>query len=303
MNEKASRNNGAEFDKSDFVNGKDIDNYAVSADDDSNDNGFVNYKDMSDFIPDDVEIEETKKSDTNYVPATKAGLLPCFDELPYEITTSFIENYFQRKMNVVVNGMRKQNMYSGADIDVRIITVEMGSKFVPFTVLLPMSVVKQKNNKNKPKNELAMFNPKDYHDETVTIIEPIMKLFSSYMYNKDDGAAFFSPDWRRDRGVSNNIAAILKRNRLPNVQKFNNGSVEYISFLIDPIRVFYDALEIKSFPRSYHVEINGWQKIRSGEFKYYVKRVLNKKNNKKKNKGGRDVADELNRKMTGRYGK
>ena len=226
---------------------------------------------------------------------TRAGLVPSMDELPYDITTTIVEEYVQRKLNVVVNGMRQNGLYNGNDIDVRVITVEMGSKFVPFTVVLPMNVLKEKRKRQK--DELTIFNPKD-SDETANLYDPIMKMFSSYLYNKADGEAFFSQDWRRERGVSTTTSAVLKRNRLPRVQKLNNGSMEAITFLIDPIRVFYDMLIMEDNNANFRIEIKNWQKIRSGEFKYEVKRVLNKKKNKKGN-GGNNIADEINRKMRG----
>ena len=253
-------------------------------------------KDKRDYTEMD---ETTENSDggaqmNNRYP-TRSGIQPADQELPFDISTSQVEDYIQRKLNVVVNGMRRNGLYKGNDIDVRVITVEMGSKFVPFTVVLPMSVLKER--KNRQKDELDIFNPKD-RDETANLYDPIMRMFSSYLYNKEDGEAFYSPDWRRERGVSTTTSAVLKRNRLPKVQKLNNGSMEAITFLIDPIRVFYDMLIMENNTSNFHIEIRNWQKIRSGEFKYEVKRVINKKKGKKGN-GSNNLADEVNRKMRG----
>ena len=230
---------------------------------------------------------------SNELYKTRAGIQPSEQELPFSITTLDVEQYLQRKLNVVVNGMRQNGQYSGEDIEVKIVTVEMGSKFIPFTVVLPMNVLRDK--RRHPKDELSIFNPKD-SDATVNIYEPIMKMFASYTFDKADGDAFFSADWRRARGVSTTTSAVLKRNRLPRVQKLNNGSMERITFLIDPIRVFHDMLVMDANNTNFRIEVEGWQKIRSGEFRYDMRRVINKKKNKK---GGQSFADELNRKMRG----
>ena len=233
---------------------------------------------------------------SNEIYTTRAGILPSEQELPFDITTTQVMEYLQRKLNVVVNGMRTSDRYNGPDIDVSVITVEMGTKFVPFTVVLPTTVLKDNGKKRRDKNELSIFNPKD-SDSTANIYEPIAKMFASYTYNDADGEAFYSADWRRARGVSNTSSSILKRNRRPSVQRFNNGSVEKVVFLIDPIRVFHDMLTMDDNNANFRVEIESWQKIRSGEFKYDVRRVINKKKGKKG--GGNNFADELNRKMRG----
>lgn len=231
---------------------------------------------------------------SNEIYKTRAGIQPSEKELPFSITTTEVEEYMQRKLNVVVNGMRQNGLYKGDDMEVKVVTVEMGSKFVPFTVVLPMNVLRDKK-KNRPNDELSIFNPKD-SDATVNIHEPIMKMFASYVFDKADGEAFYSADWRRARGVSTTTSAVLKRNRLPRVQKLNNGSMERVTFLIDPIRVFHDMLMMENNNTNFRVEIENWQKIRSGEFRYDMKRVIN---NKKGKKGGNNFAEELNRKMRG----
>lgn len=232
---------------------------------------------------------------SNEIYKTRAGILPSEQELPFSITTTDVKQYMQRKLNAVVNGMRQNGLYSGEDIEVDVITVEMGSNFIPFTVVLPMSVLRGER-KRRSRDELSIFNPKD-NDATVGIHEPIMKMFASYTFDKADGEAFFSADWRRARGVSHTTSAVLKNNRLPRVQKFNNGSLERVTFLIDPIRVFHDMLMMENTNTNFMVNICGWQKIRSGEFRYDMKRTLN--NKKKGKKGGNTLADELNRKMRG----
>ena len=232
---------------------------------------------------------------SNEIYKTRAGIQPSEKELPFSITTTDVEEYMQRKLNVVVNGMRQNGLWRGDDIEVKVITVEMGSKFVPFTVVLPTNVLKDRKNRQS-NDELSIFNPKD-NDMTANVYEPIMKMFASYVFDKADGEAFYSADWRRARGVSTTTSAVLKRNRLPRVQKLNNGSMERVTFLIDPIRVFHDMLMMDNNNTNFRIEIENWQRIRSGEFKYDMKRVVN--NKKGKGKGNNNWIDDLNRKMKG----
>ena len=225
---------------------------------------------------------------------TRAGIQPSDQELPFSITTADVKQYLQRKLNVVVNGMRQEGYYNGEDIEVEVVTVEMGSNFIPFTVVLPMNVLKDK--KRHPKDEPSIFNPKE-SDATLNIHDPIMRMFASYTFDKRDGEAFFSTDWRRARGVSTTTSAVLKRNRTPRIQRFNNGNMERVTFLIDPIRVFHDMLTMPDNGANFRIEIDNWQKIRSGEFRYDMRRVINSK--KKGKKGGNSLADDLNRMMRG----
>ena len=235
-------------------------------------------------------------SQNNY--ETRAGLTPSVNRLPYVITTSIAEEYLQKKLNVVVNDSRRSGIYTGDDITLRLVTVEMGSKFVPFTVVLPTDVLvqSQKKRQNNNRNELSVFNPRE-NDGTANVIKPIMSFFASYMYDKSDGDAFYSPDWRRARGVSTTISAVLKSNRLPKITRFDRGQMEKVTFLIDPVRVFFDMLKIDGLPSDYRIDIVDWQKQKSGEYRYAVERVLNRE--KKKGKGGNNLADQLSRKMRG----
>jgi hypothetical protein len=73
--------------------------------------------------------------------------------------------------------------------------------------------------------------------------------------------------------------------------------MERVTFLIDPIRVFHDMLVMENNNANFKVEIENWQKIRSGEFRYDMKRIIRK--NKGKKGGGNSIADEVNRKMRG----
>ena len=227
---------------------------------------------------------------------TRAGILPSEQELPFAISTEDVKNYLQRKLNVVVNKMRQEGLYNGEDIELNITTIEMGSKFIPFAVVLPLTVLKERRKTKNQKEELSIFNPKE-NDATVVMHDHIHKLFTVYMYDKGDRKSFSGTDWKRARGVSNTVAPVLQRNCIPRVQKFNNGNMERVTFIIDPLRVFHDMLVMENNNANFFIEISDWKKMSAGNFMYYMKRILH--NSKKKNKGGNNYVDELTRKMRG----
>ena len=225
---------------------------------------------------------------------TRAGLKPSEKELPFVISTTDVSNYLNQRLDALI-----KTMADPVDIELTVASVEAGSKFVPFTVVLSPNAIANKSkytSKNKD-DEPSVFRPND-NDGSVRLLDPVAKLLAVYSYDKSDGEAFFSADWRRARGVSTNGSAILKKNRTPRIMKFKTqkGSVDRVIFLIDPIRVFHDMLVMDDNPSNFHIEIVNWNKIRQGEYRYDVLRVLNKKN---KNHNNQNFIDAL----THQYGR
>lgn len=226
---------------------------------------------------------------------TRAGINPNESALPYSITTSAVESYLQKKVDVLCNRMAKENGGKAEEINVRLYTTEAGKTFLPFVVILPMDVLVQRN---KQKKKMASIFDTKSEDGTAMMRPELHELFKSYVYNKDDEAAFFSDDWRRQRHVARETSPALKSLRTPKVTTLNNGQIKAVSFMIDPLRIFHDMLESDDDRRSFKVEVVDWQKIQTGEYRYDLKRVINKNKNKQKYKD--TLAAELNRKMLGR---
>lgn len=226
---------------------------------------------------------------------TRSGVTPNEQALPYSITTSKVESYLQDKIDVVVNRMAKENGGKVEDISIRVYTTEAGKAFLPFVVILPMDVLQQRN---KQKKKMASIFDTKSEDGTAAMKTEFYELFKSYVYNKDDEAAFFSDEWRRLRHVSRETSPVLKSLRTPKVNKMDNGHLQVVSFMIDPIRVFHDMLASDDDRRNFKVDVVNWQKIQTGEYRYDLKRVINKGKNKQKYKD--TLAAELNRKMLGR---
>ena len=229
-------------------------------------------------------------SNTKFI--TRSGITPNEKELPYSITTSQVEKYLQDKIDVVLNRVAKQNGTEKENIEVRVYTTEAGKSFLPFVVILPMEVLENKHQKRK-KNVPSIFNTTE-SDGSANMRPELYKLFSSFTYNKDDEQAFFSDDWRRARHVNRETSPVLKGLRTPKVTSMDNRRLQVVSFMIDPLRVFHNMLEIEGDTRTFKVDVEGWQKIQTGEYRYDVSRVINKGKNRKYKD---TLADELNRKM------
>lgn len=225
---------------------------------------------------------------------TRSGIMPNEGELPYTITTTNVESYLQEKVNVIVNRMAKDNQdYPIKSIDVRVYTTEAGKCFLPFIVVLPTEVLNGKRSKNN--NVDAIFNQSS-EDGSANMRPEFYNFFKSYVYTKDDEAAFFSDDWRRARRVDRATSALLKQYRTPKVSNMDNGKIQVVTLMLDPLRIFHDMLTMPNDNRTFKVEIPKWQKIQSGEYRYEVVRLINGKRGKKHKD---NIADELNRKMRG----
>ena len=144
---------------------------------------------------------------------TRSGLLLTNQICLSNITTNDAENYLQGKVNGIVQSMRAAGKNIG-DVEVGLFTTEPGTKFLPFVVSLPTSVLASEGKGRKNANELAIFNPKDEdNNHGVDLKEEFHNLFRIYTYNKQDEAAFFSQEWRRLRGVSRTTSAKIKEMR------------------------------------------------------------------------------------------
>lgn len=224
---------------------------------------------------------------------TRAGITPDEKELPYSITTADVESYLNKKMDVICDQIAKKNGTDKEEIDVHVYTTEAGKDFLPFVVVLPMDVLKSKKQKNQ--NTASIFTPQD-SDNACSMKDEYYNVFKPFIYNKDDEQAFFSDEWRRRVRVNRETSPVLKSLRTAKVQRMNGGNTSVVIFMIDPLRVFHDMLKIDGDNRDFHIEIGNLQKINTGNYKYFMKRVINKGKGKKYSN---TLADELNRKMKG----
>ena len=243
----------------------------------------------------------------------RSGLLPTETELQYSITTTQAEEYLQAKMNFLIEGMRRaenkkakeENRKSRADQikDVKIIlsTMRFSKTFMPFVAMMSTNCLKNSSNaKSVEENEI--FNPQ-IQSKGARIQDPIFTfIVKPYGYTKKDEDAFFSNTARSSLGITVKQAHNIKHYRLPKIQKFNKGRVEYVTFLVDPLRLFHDMLgNDNDKNEKFEVFINkeSTERIRGLDYKYSVARVVSK-NGKKRNKQKEDRIElELERRVTG----
>lgn len=224
---------------------------------------------------------------------TRSGITPDEKKLPYSIMTSDVEEYLQKKIDTMLNRAANQNKDVDKDIEIRVYTTEAGKSFLPFVVILPISVLEDRRKQYK-QNMPSIFDTKEY-DGTANLRKEIYNVLSAYTFNKQDRELFKSDSWRREHGVNREATTVLLSLTTPKVVSMD-GNLKVVELMIDPIRVFHDMLKINNDQRNFTVKIEEWQKIQTGEFRYDIKRIINKGKGKKyKN----TIAEELNRKMRG----
>ena len=232
---------------------------------------------------------------------TRSGIRPDETEKSFTISTSDVQSYLQKKLDVTIASM-VSNGVKQEPVSLRVYTTNAGRNFYPFAVVLPLSVLENSDEKkNDNENELEIFRP-DNSDTHCRIKKAIFDMFSDYAYDKEDGNAFTTTLWRNVSRVSAEGAAYLRSLRLPRIVSYNNGNQKVVTFIIDPMRVFYDmVVNINSYANNFTIEIKSIKEIKTGEHRYHFKRVLESgKNGKNKNKKFKDTYIlELNHKMRG----
>ena len=227
---------------------------------------------------------------------TRGGLTPNMNELPYSITTSAACAYLQDKLDCVCS----QNPDDPKKIKITLATTEPSKEFLPFIIVLPYDgVVEDSGKKYNQKNDQPTINIPDDEDVehgrgAARIRRDIFMLLKAYAYNENDAAAFKSEEWRRRLHISRETGNNLRGLRKPKVSKINgigNGNMKVVMMLIDPIRVFYDMVQMDGDNRQFYVNITKTQKIAAGEYRYDIKRQIAHKG---KGKNGKDLSNVLN---------
>ena len=197
---------------------------------------------------------------------TKSGLMPTQQEIPYNISTSQVEEYLQGKINLATKDQ--------GHIDVQVLTIQPGKKFAPIMIFFPENVSNNGRHQNNG-NELSIFQSGG-GNEKVMLDQKLYRAIAPYVFNKEDENAFFSADWRRRVGVPANMSPLLKAYRKPHLQKFHNGKIKLIAIMLDPIRIFHDMLSSNNPEEArrerFCVFIQNIEKIKNANVTYTVTR-------------------------------
>ncbi len=220
---------------------------------------------------------------------TRAGINPSDNALPFSVTTREVEDYLQKRVDAMV----KASNGKVEKVDIKIYSTESGKKFIPFVVVLPLTVLKRRPTED---NDVEyIFNQKN-DDRNVEIKDEYYQFFRTYVYNADDEKSFFSDNWRHLTQVSRDTSPTLKNLRTPKVMTYSGTKV--VLFMVDPLRVFYDMVTREDDKRQFSIDIKNFKKIETGNFRYDFNRVINNSKNKKGYNA--TLINELNSRMRGR---
>lgn len=229
---------------------------------------------------------------------TRSGLVPVENELPFNITTTDAEEFLQGKIDQMIAAINKNGGHQD-DVKIMLFSSKCSRKFVPFMILLPTLVLKGKDKKKRDSSELTIFNPENTEKQAILKNE-FYVLLQCFMYDKNDEKSFFSNTARSSLGITLKTSHTLKANRIPKVQKLNKGNTEYVTCLIDPIRLFHDMLtDVNDRDTKFDVEVGDVEAIKNGNFKYEVYRVLSKKKNRNDRSLAERLAMEVNQRVNG----
>lgn len=234
---------------------------------------------------------------------TRSGLKPVNSgDVPFEITTEQAEDFIQKKFNAITRQAR-DNGENIEDVKVTLTTLLTGKAFAPFLIVLPTSILKSNNNNKKNRNgkkeELSIFNPVETSAKPY-IHDGLHMQLQCYEYTTDDRRVFFDRNWKNALGVTQRDSDFLRYNSTLRIQKLNRGREEFITVLLDPLKVFSDMLENPNNPgKNFSVVIDEFVKVAGGMYKYHVVRVPKSGKNKKKGqKSNRErIAFELQNRM------
>lgn len=224
----------------------------------------------------------------------RAGLQPVQQSKPFEIRTSQVKDYLQKKVNTLYATAGK-----GEAPTINMYTTEISRKFYPFIIVLGTDCMKSYENDDDTK--IDTFFQTNTDETYVDLDEVLFNLFRNYTYNKSDQEAFFSDVFRREMGITKSSSVLLKSLRAPKLMTVNGGRDQVITFMIDPIRVFHDMLTEEDDKREFLVHVKDIKKINIGEYRYLLKREI--KSGKNKGPKSNNFIHELEGKIKGQMRK
>ena len=228
---------------------------------------------------------------------TRSGLVPAIDErdVPYKIKTSQVEEYVQKKLDIVCDMMRK-NGKEQADVKFNIMTTQMGKFFFPMVGILPIDIIAESEDE-KNQDEHPIFNP-GYSKQFPALKKEFWMLLQPWLYTKQDEDAFFNQHTRQSLRMSLAESHKMKNYRQPKLYSFNKGRTKVLLFMLNPVSLFRDMLSEANNDQAqkFDVMINRVVQINDTNYRYDVTRSTQ---HKKKNRGDGDnrLFKEIERKI------
>ena len=226
---------------------------------------------------------------------TRSGITPDEKKLPFTISTTDAENYLQNVCDTMLYQYGEKTGIKQPKIEVRLYSSNVSEKYVPFVGLFPLSVV-EGNEENEESQVVDDFFNVKQEDGTCRLKSFYYSMLTPFTFNSADKQMFTSDAWRHSLSVARDQGNLLRSLVEPKIATLEHGRLRMVEILIDPIRVFYEMLSIKGDNRPYYVDVTSIQRIRTGEYRYHVRRCLKNKKNKQYEK---TLAEELNQMMKG----
>lgn len=225
---------------------------------------------------------------------TLSGIQPAeTNKVPFIESTARVEQFLQKKFDGIIEMMNNEitewnNAHPDEDqkelqeaVEVNLITMRMSSKFYPFLLILPASVLKDRSNR-RIKDELEIFNPQ-HTERSAKVKDPLYEIIAPFMYDNRDKESFFTPTLQHELKISSRTSSTMKINCRPKVHSFDKGRTNYVMVFLDPLRLFHNMatpLNGSKFP--FRISIERVEQIKGSNYKYYFERVLKTGKNKGK---------------------
>lgn len=210
-----------------------------------------------------------------------SGLKQSDREMSYEIETADVKKFVQKRFTRVDDSLKQQGLIrDGDEVEIDLISLEPEKTFIPFALILPVSVLDRPTRRNRP----SIFEPD--HSDGVRIKPYYYELFKPFMFDKEDARAFRSNVWRNAHRIkSYKTTNMLHRYSTPKIMgQTNDYDAVYenddakVIVILDPVRIFHAMLKFRSNMRQeFSVFIKQPVRIDSVNYHYTVKRVVNTK--------------------------
>lgn len=236
---------------------------------------------------------------------TRSGVQPKKQNyLYFEVSTQDVKKFLQKKMDDVTRSKGMER------IQVSLVSADIGKKFKPFLLLLPLDVDEEyreffENEEEETEVEEEVnpiFEPNNQYDDEdevreAKIIKPVSSaIVYPYLYSKSDVADICGSTFRSNYIVSRRMAVCVKSfatPRITNVQRYDGTYCQMIFVLLDPIRVFVDMLANgeENDLGQYYVDVMKIHPIKAGNYKYELKKY--RKKQKRGQKGYMSLEDSV----------
>jgi len=254
-------------------------------------------------------------------PKAQAWMQEVVADSEWTVTTKKAESFLQYLMDCVIKQMRENEIELAKkeqrepeeipDVNVQLVSTRLGKHFIPFFCVLDASCLKSRGGRRRRSSEeLEIFNP-EIQSRGARLKDPIYKyVVSPFTYTRNDEKGFFLKAGRQALGMNIEQARALKQYREPRIQRLGKNHDEYVTVIMDPLRLFYMMADQtrqvtgkgKSGDRfDIQIKKNSIERIQGSNWKYTIVTRTIKPGKNKNRRIEEDISKELERNiMNGR---